>query len=409
MVLAVVWAAWLSPVAAQAQGGSGTFTDTRDGKTYRTVKIGEQTWMAENLNYKPLPGKTWCYENDTSYCKTWTAQILNYAKPSTPRSWCYNDSDSYCEKYGRLYDWNTARTACPAGWHLPSSQEWNILIKTSGGSSVAAKTLKSTSGWYRYNGKSGNGTDDFGFSALPVPSRSSNGVFYNAGSHGSWWTATENRTPLPWLIKWYPPGHAAYFQTMHYTNGNMGEGYIGKDHAYSVRCVQGVLAETRDTLPEAFDTPARKMDWKGDWKGSIEDLLFGGLLPNNPYPRSKAPALKERPKPTTEEYCIYSRPRSYTGSRGRASIQRVIMQNMAPLRRAYDKRLSEKPGLSGKVTVWFAIDEFGNVNFSTLVESTMKDTEFENTVVNAVKGWKFDKIDKPGDIQEVTYPFVFAP
>jgi TonB family protein len=99
----------------------------------------------------------------------------------------------------------------------------------------------------------------------------------------------------------------------------------------------------------------------------------------------------------------------YTGGRGRASIERVIMQNRAPLRFAYNKRLSEKPGLVGRITVWFAIDEFGNVTFATLAESTMKDPAFERTVVNAVKGWKFDKIDKPGDIDEVTYPFVFAP
>ncbi|MDR0331435.1 MAG: TonB family protein [Chitinispirillales bacterium] len=94
--------------------------------------------------------------------------------------------------------------------------------------------------------------------------------------------------------------------------------------------------------------------------------------------------------------------------RSRASIQHVIMQNMATLRDAYNRRLRDKPGLSGKITVKFAIDEFGKVIFAQVVESTMADSELERTVVDRVKSWNFDKIDKPGDVTEVTYPFVFS-
>jgi TonB family protein len=97
-----------------------------------------------------------------------------------------------------------------------------------------------------------------------------------------------------------------------------------------------------------------------------------------------------------------------TGGRSRASIQRVVMQNMAALRYAYNKRLREKPGLTGKITVKFAIDEFGKVIFAQVVESTMADSELESTVVSRVKSWNFEKIDKPGDVTEVTYPFVFS-
>jgi len=97
-----------------------------------------------------------------------------------------------------------------------------------------------------------------------------------------------------------------------------------------------------------------------------------------------------------------------TGGRSRASIQRVVMQNMAALRYAYSKRLREKPGLGGKITVKFAIDEFGRVTFANIVESTMGDSELEQTVVSRVRSWKFEKIDKPGDVTEVTYPFVFS-
>jgi hypothetical protein len=97
-----------------------------------------------------------------------------------------------------------------------------------------------------------------------------------------------------------------------------------------------------------------------------------------------------------------------TGGRSKASIMRVVMQNLAALRYAYNKRLREKPGLKGKITVKWAIDEFGKVIFCQVVESTMDDSEMETIVVDKIKRWVFDKIDKPGDVTEVVYPFVFS-
>jgi len=105
----------------------GTFTDERDGKVYKTVKIGNQVWMAENLNCKI--GNSWCYD------------------------------DKNFQKYGRFYDWNTAMTYCrPKGWHLPTDAEWENLVNFVGGSEVAGKVLKSSIGW----ADNGNGEDKFG-------------------------------------------------------------------------------------------------------------------------------------------------------------------------------------------------------------------------------------------------------
>ncbi|MBD3346695.1 MAG: AgmX/PglI C-terminal domain-containing protein [Chitinivibrionales bacterium] len=97
-----------------------------------------------------------------------------------------------------------------------------------------------------------------------------------------------------------------------------------------------------------------------------------------------------------------------TGGRSMASIRRVVMQNLAALRYAYNKRLREKPGLKGKITVKFAIDEFGKVIFCKVVGTTINDPTLENTIVSKVKRWAFGKIDKPGDVTEVVYPFVFS-
>jgi len=152
--------------AASTDTVSGTFTDSRDGKTYRTVKIGDQTWMAENLNYK------------------------------TGKSVCYDKEKSNCQKYGRLYDWKTAMKACPAGWHLPSDKEWTALTDFVGGEDTAGTKLKSKTGWSTNNGYKA-ATDDYGFSALPGGYRWS-GSFFSAGYRGYWWSATEYGASNAW-------------------------------------------------------------------------------------------------------------------------------------------------------------------------------------------------------------------
>jgi len=171
-------------LAAAAKAKGGTFTDTRNSKTYKTVKIGEQTWMAENLNIET--GKSVCYENDSANC----------------------------EKYGRLYDWETAKTACPKSWHLPNNGEWDKLTEVAGGKSHAGKYLKATNGWE----KDGNGTDNFGFSALPSPRQ------FN--SFGDWWSSSESNAVN------------AYYLRMYYDGEYVSNDPLGKSFLNSIRCVQ---------------------------------------------------------------------------------------------------------------------------------------------------------------------------
>lgn len=134
---------------------AGSFKDSRDGKVYKTVKIGDQIWMAQNLNY------------------------------DMKESGCYGNSERNCKKYGRLYSWHAARFACPNGWHLPDKMEWDELYDNVGGFEIAAKMLKSKKIWK----KDDSGVDAYGFSALPAGEVRS-GSFWGLGFAVYFWTSS---------------------------------------------------------------------------------------------------------------------------------------------------------------------------------------------------------------------------
>ena len=185
----------VTAVFAADSGKTDLFTDDRDGNVYITVTIGEQTWMARNLDY------------------------LN-EETETKSSWCYDDDPENCVKYGRLYNWDAAKTVCPTGWKLPDKEDWNRLVTAVGGASVAGKKLKATSGWYG----DGNGTDDFGFSALPGGYFSGIGSD-GAGVYGYWWTNTYDSVIY---------SSCQNIQSSDYVNMNR----CATGQGYSVRCIK---------------------------------------------------------------------------------------------------------------------------------------------------------------------------
>ena len=132
----------------------GEFVDIRDGKAYKYVIIGTQTWMAENLRYETLNTK------------------------------CYDDNPDNCIIFGILYDWNTAKTICPSDWHLPNDKEWITLQDYV--DSDASKLKANSTTW-----KSNKGTDDFGFTALPGGFYRYKEGFKNYGEIAGFWSATE--------------------------------------------------------------------------------------------------------------------------------------------------------------------------------------------------------------------------
>ncbi len=174
---------------------TGKFTDSRDGKTYKTVQIGTQTWMAENLAYKTSSG-----------------------------CWAYNNDQSNVSTYGYLYNWEAAKNVCPSGWHLPTKTEWVTLINYLGGENIAGGKLKSTKFWKSPNTEASNSSN---FSANPGGGRDKSGSFGFIGFGGIWWSSTDNKSGYAWDFRLACESGSAYM-----TDGNNVNG------GFSVRCVK---------------------------------------------------------------------------------------------------------------------------------------------------------------------------
>jgi len=171
------------------------FKDKRDKKIYKAIKIGEQWWMAENLNYKIAKG-----------------------------SWCYDNKDSLCKKYGRLYDWNTAQKVCPKGWHLPSKDEWINLSNSLGDNEFAGGKLKNTVEWAVPNT---GATNESHFNALPSGARNyKNSTFDYIQNYTYFWTSTLENNESSW---------ASYLS---FNFSKISTNFYYKKWGFSVRCVK---------------------------------------------------------------------------------------------------------------------------------------------------------------------------
>jgi uncharacterized protein (TIGR02145 family) len=178
----------------------GQFTDSRDGKIYKTVQVGSQKWMAENLNYE------------------------------TSNSWEYSNNFANGNIYGRLYTWDVALTACPDGWHLPSDSEWTILTEFLGGSDVAGGKMKEagTSHWLSPNT---GATNSSGFLALPGGNVAYDGSFSDLGILGCWWSSS------------YSNNNENYIQSrfLFYDKNNVRHDIVfttDYDYGVSIRCIK---------------------------------------------------------------------------------------------------------------------------------------------------------------------------
>jgi TonB family protein len=356
-------------IAAFAQN---TFTDPRDGKKYKTAKIGNQTWIAQNLDYHGEDGYLGlCYGDEPQ---------KKIRKPEN------------CKKYGRLYDWNEATKACPKGWHLPSNKEWEILMDFAGGKEeIPGNKLKAKNGWpehdflesykslkeleqgleadlskknisYKRNSKSpkckwteeeidNRGrikvtehdhciTDEYGFSALPGGSFFSNDGFFAAGKLGYWWSADNEHYRMSY-------SHSSY--------GHDGGCDDNSDSPlFSVRCLQGPSEQGSSE--------------HGSCKRNIDIVI--------------------------------------DTSRSNADIMAVVNARLPSLKNIYNRFLKQKPGFSGKVTLRFTISAGGDIISINIVSSTTGFPEFDSTIKDVVSKWKW-KVIKSGNTT-ITVPINFT-
>jgi len=193
----------------------GEFKDSRDDKIYKWVKIGTQIWMAENLAFKVDTG-----------------------------SWAYNNDEINIGKYGYLYEWNTAITVIPEGWHLPSDEEWTTMeeyLSLNGfsydgivGNTDIAKSLAANNGWGISDIIGAVGNTDFnetrnktGFSALPGGSRNgSTGNFDTLRFCSDWWSSTTY------------DNEEANCRRLLYRNPYVTSNSSSKANGYSIRCIK---------------------------------------------------------------------------------------------------------------------------------------------------------------------------
>ncbi len=223
---------------SQEEGGA-TFTDYRDGNVYKTVVIGSQVWMAENLAY--LPSVSPPYKSSHSspfyYVNDYNGTNVIEAK-----------STSNYQSYGVLYNWPAALTACPDGWHLPSDDEWTQLetyLANNGynydGSiglvvgivNKIAKSMASATGWNASDRQGSPGNTDYpeyrnksGFTAFPGGYSTPSGTFNDVGIYGHWWSSTEDSTDYAW------------YRSLYYSSIGVYRDHHEKGLGFSVRCIR---------------------------------------------------------------------------------------------------------------------------------------------------------------------------
>ena len=187
--------------------------------TQSEVIIGEQSWMAGNLNVSH-------FRNGDPIPEAKTDEEWRYAGIERKPAWCYYDNDAAKgEKYGKLYNWyavNDPRGLAPSDFHIASDKEWTILSDYLGGYDVAGKTMKSIDRWY----DGVNSTNASGFTGLPGGFRDYYGLFENHGKNGYWWSSSEYFITYAW------------YHYLNYYKGFLNRNYNFKEIGLSVRCVR---------------------------------------------------------------------------------------------------------------------------------------------------------------------------
>ncbi len=199
----------------------GTFTDSRDNKVYKIVKIGTQIWMAENLNVST-------FRNGDPIMEAKTAEDWQTAGDEKKAAWCYYENDpENGKKYGKLYNFyavTDTRGLAPKGMHIPTDKEITILTTYVGGEKTAGVKLKEA-GTFNWKNPNADATNETGFFALPGGKNTYNGTFDGVGDYGSWWAASDYGTTCSWGM-----GSNYNFVGRYYN--------FSEQNGFSVRCLR---------------------------------------------------------------------------------------------------------------------------------------------------------------------------
>ena len=183
---------------------------------FKSVKIGKQTWAAENLNVQT-------YRNGD---KIQQVQDPDEWSKLTTGAWCYyQNKTEFGFVYGIMYNWyavNDPRGLAPKGWHIPSDAEWTEMVNILGGTNEAGTKMKTKTGW----SDDGNGSNESGFSALPSGGHNNTGTFSDLGRDGYWWSSTEDTPETAWT------------RGLNYGYGEVFRGNANKKNGFAVRCIQ---------------------------------------------------------------------------------------------------------------------------------------------------------------------------
>lgn len=266
-----------------------SFSDSRDGQVYQTVKIGSQTWMAENLKYLPeVYPPIQPYGSSTEnryYVYDYTGGNVAAAKATQN----YKD-------YGVLYNWPAALNACPAGWKLPSYEDWEVLQEYLGGQLVAGGKMKET-GYAHWLSPNTNGSNESGFTALPGGFRHQtvgnvDAGFLTINETGYWWSSTQYDTETAWR------------RDISYNMYDLALHNYQKEHGYSVRCMKGdeePTGITFGTLTDARDGYVYKTVKIGHQEWMAENLRTNRYRNNEAIPTT-IPAAKDIRAETEPKY-----------------------------------------------------------------------------------------------------------
>ncbi|MDD4192597.1 MAG: fibrobacter succinogenes major paralogous domain-containing protein [Mangrovibacterium sp.] len=258
--------AWIMLTGVQAQP-----VNDADGNAYKTITIGSQVWMAENL-------RTTRYADGSAIPQV--AGDEAWATSSSPAfCWYQNDSAANAVRYGALYNWyavdaaaNGNKSICPPGWRIPTDEDWNILAHYLADNGYAfegerrdlAKALAAASGWKAHDiignvGHDQTSNNSSGFTALPGGYRNFLGKYNHAGAYAYWWTATEFSATNAW------------YRFIHNYYSYLGRNNFKKQNGFSIRCVREAASAAQSPAARQIRNPYEHVDWSkyGQYKANL--------------------------------------------------------------------------------------------------------------------------------------------